>query len=88
MGNKSDITDSIKVTKEEIDSYCSQHNNMPYFATSAKDDINLDDAFEKVIELAYKRNTKNNEDGYFIPTKNVEIGKQQEVKKKLFVENY
>ena len=84
MGNKSDITDSIKVTKEEIDSYCNQHNNMPYFATSAKDNINLDDAFEKVGELACKRNTKNNENENFIPTNNVKIGKQQKVKKKTF----
>ena len=82
LGNKSDLSDSIKVTKEEIDAYCNSHNNMPYFATSAKDDINLTDAFDKVCDLAFERNTKNNEDDKFVPSKNVQIGKAPDTKKK------
>ena len=59
VGNKSDMKDDIKVTNEEIQAYCKEHNNMPYFATSAKDDINLEETFTKVADLAYERNTKN-----------------------------
>lgn len=82
LGNKSDMDTSIKVTKDEINDYCSKHNNMPYFETSAKNDVNLSDAFDKVADLAYERNTKNNGDENFIPTKNVQIGKAPEQKKK------
>ena len=57
-GNKSDMKEDIKVTNEEIEAYCKEHNNMPYFATSAKDDINLEETFNKLADLAYERNTQ------------------------------
>ena len=56
----------IKVSNEAIDNYCKEHNNMPYFATSAKEDINLEEAFNKVADMAFIRNTKNEET--FVPT--------------------
>ena len=30
FGNKSDMTNDIKVTKDQIKLYCDGHNNMPY----------------------------------------------------------
>ena len=59
IGNKCDLKDDIKVTNEEIEAYCKEHNNMPYFAASAKEDINLEEAFNKVADMAFIRNTKN-----------------------------
>jgi Ras-related protein Rab-7A len=66
LGNKSDMSSDIKVSNEAIDNYCKEHNNMPYFATSAKEDINLEEAFNKVADMAFIRNTKNEET--FVPT--------------------
>ena len=61
------MKDDIKITNEEIEAYCKEHNNMPYFATSAKEDIGLDETFSKVADLAYERVVKN-EDSY-VPDK-------------------
>jgi Ras-related protein Rab-7A len=66
LGNKSDMSSDIKVSNEAIENYCKEHNNMPYFATSAKEDINLEEAFNKVADMAFIRNTKNEET--FVPT--------------------
>ena len=65
VGNKSDMKDSIQVNNDEIVAYCKEHNNMPYFSTSAKEDINLDETFAKVADLAYERNVKNEDN--FVP---------------------
>ena len=67
VGNKSDMKDDIKVTNEEIEAYCKEHKNIPYFATSAKEDIGLEETFGKVADLAYERIIKN--DDNFVPEK-------------------
>ncbi len=81
VGNKNDIKDGVQVNKEEIDAYCADHNNMPYFSTSAKDDINLEETFAKVTDMAYERNAKN-EDNFVPETKFLKINKEQPKKKK------
>lgn len=80
LGNKSDLTDNIKVEKSDIENYCKEHNNMPYFETSAKDNVNLEEAFEKVAELAYGRYTKNEES--FVPEPKTLKLSSGEIKKK------
>ena len=81
LGNKSDIKNQIQINNEEIENYCKEHNNMPFFATSAKDNINLEEAFNKVTDLALERNTKNDET--FLPeTKNLKLNTQPPKKKK------
>ena len=82
LGNKSDMSNVITVKNEEIEAYCKEHNNMPYFSTSAKEDINLEEAFNKVADMAYIRNTQNEES--FVPTdtKYLKIGEKQPKKKK------
>ena len=42
----------IQVNNDEIEAYCREYNNKPYFSTSAKDDINLEETFAKVADLA------------------------------------
>ena len=56
LGNKSDLEIKRKVQESEINKYCESKLNMPYFETSAKDNINVEAAFEKVSELAFERN--------------------------------
>jgi len=81
LGNKSDMSNDMQVTQDEIDNYCKEHNNMPFFMTSAKDNINLEEAFNKVIDLAYDRSAKNDEN--FVPeVKNLKITQEPKKKKK------
>ena len=82
LGNKCDQESDIHVTKEQIDTYCKEHNNMPYFSTSAKDGINLEEAFDKVADLAFERYMKNEQDFSVPETKNLKIDKKEEPKKK------
>ena len=82
VGNKNDLKENIQVNNEEIEAYCKEHNNMPYFSTSAKDDVNLEETFSKVADMAYERNTKNEDN--FVPTetKFLKVNKEQPKKKK------
>jgi GTPase SAR1 family protein len=59
IGNKNDLKDIIQVKDEEINKYCSSHNNMPYFSCSAQNNDNVEEAFNKVADLAFDRHTKN-----------------------------
>ena len=57
LGNKSDKEDERKVPDTKIKQYCETKNNMPYFETSAKDNLNVDKAFTEIAQLAFKRNS-------------------------------
>ena len=48
--------------------------------TSAKDNINIDEAFNKIIDLAYERNSKNEDN--FVPVNNIKITREEPKKKK------
>ena len=61
LGNKCDKENDIKVPDSKIKQYCETKNNMPYFKTSAKDDIGVEQGFEEVAKLAFKRNSKDDE---------------------------
>ena len=54
FGNKCDLVENRKITKEEAESFAND-NNIPYFETSAKEDINLKEGFERIAEDAYTR---------------------------------
>ena len=80
VGNKSDMKDDIKVTNEEVEVYCKEHNNMPYFATSAKEDIGLEETFSKVADLAYERIIQGEDN--FVPEKPKYVQVTNQPKKK------
>ncbi|XP_043913071.1 ras-related protein Rab-9B-like [Protopterus annectens] len=48
LGNKIDINER-QVTSEEAQEWCLANGNYPYFETSAKDDTNVDAAFEEAV---------------------------------------
>jgi Ras-related protein Rab-7A len=77
LGNKCDKEGELKVSEQKIRSYCSQKSNMPYFETSAKDNINIETAFEEVSKLAFKRDQS---DIVYIPKTqvNLEQGKNKQ----------
>ena len=60
IGNKIDLKE-IEVKEEDIQNYCNSHNNMPYYLCSAQTSEKVEDAFLKVADLAFERNTQNDE---------------------------
>ena len=50
IGNKLDMNDNRNVNKEDIEQFCLE-NNINYFETSAKNNINIKEVFNKMIEL-------------------------------------
>ena len=72
IGNKSDLQSDMKVNDEDIHNYCKEHNNMPFFMCSAKDNVNLEEAFNKVVDMALEYNKKDDEN--FVPeVKNLQL---------------
>ena len=59
IGNKVDKTAERKVNAEEAKTWCKNNNDIPYFETSAKDRIQIEDAF---TEVAKKSATQIKED--------------------------
>lgn len=81
LGNKCDVETDNPVDKESIQKYCNEHNNMPFFPCSAKDNINLEEAFNKIVEMALENNKKN--DDNFVPEpQNLKLGQEPPKKKK------
>ena len=80
IGNKMDMEGEITVNNEDIQKYCKDHNNMPYFSASAKESTNVEEAFNKVADLAYEKNVKEEEE--FVPPSNINVQIQKPVQKK------
>ena len=57
FGNKCDLKDKRKVSEEEAKSFADQHG-IPYFETSVKDNINLEEGLDKILEDAYAKSGK------------------------------
>ena len=55
IGNKCDKSDERKVKKEQLKLYCESHNNIPYFETSAKNNVNVEKAFEEIARLSFRK---------------------------------
>jgi Ras-related protein Rab-7A len=61
IGNKADKESERKVPESKIKQYCASKNILSYFETSAKDNLNVEKAFEEVGRLAFKRDQKDEE---------------------------
>ena len=60
FGNKSDLVNERKVSKEEIDNLC-KSEDLEYFETSAKNNTGIKEGFTRIANLAFKlsRTVKN-----------------------------
>lgn len=56
LGNKIDVEDSKRViSSKKAQAYCANRGNLPYFETSAKEAIGVNQAFEVVARNALAR---------------------------------
>jgi small GTP-binding protein len=53
LGNKCDLSDSREVQKEDVEIFCNE-KKIDFLETSAKTNVNLDEAFKKMVELIFK----------------------------------
>jgi len=60
VGNKSDLEDRRKVSREEVDARIAQWGGVPYVETSAKNRTNVDKVF---FDLMREIRVRKNEDG-------------------------
>uniref|UniRef100_A0A673JBS5 Ras-related protein Rab-7a-like n=1 Tax=Sinocyclocheilus rhinocerous TaxID=307959 RepID=A0A673JBS5_9TELE len=54
LGNKIDL-ENRQVTTKRAQAWCQSKNNIPYFETSAKEAINVDQAFQTIARNALKQ---------------------------------
>lgn len=54
----------MQVTEKKAKSWCASKGNIPYFETSAKEDFNVDTAFQCVAKNALKND---NDDDVYLP---------------------
>ena len=56
VGNKYDLKHKIAVKKEDVEKFC-EEKNIEWIEVSAKENINLKEAFHKIIEIILKDKT-------------------------------
>ena len=59
VGNKSDLTEELLVKEKEMQDWCSEHGGLDYIETSAKDNVSVEEAFNKLIEKGMNREKVN-----------------------------
>lgn len=60
LGNKVDKEANRQVTAQEARAWCKENGDIPYFETSALENISVDNAFVEMAKLALKRESQNN----------------------------
>jgi len=55
LGNKVDLADRRQVGEDESRQWCLYHGGLPYYNTSAKDDINVEQVFKEAVQQWVKR---------------------------------
>jgi len=55
LGNKSDLSNRRQVAANKAKAWCSSKNDLPYFETSAKDALNVEQAFATIARNALAR---------------------------------
>jgi len=63
IGNKIDLEQSRVVSRKRAQTWCEQTGNIPYFETSAKEAINVEQAFQVVAKNAMKEEDEINLSG-------------------------
>ncbi len=67
LGNMIDKADSRRVSSEKAREWCAKNGDIPYFETSAKEGVNIEEAFQRVGELALEQERASSAAGAFVP---------------------
>jgi len=52
IGNKTDLSDTRAVSRKRAEGWCQSKNETPYFECSAKDNVNVEQAFQSIAKQA------------------------------------
>ena len=66
IGNKIDKEGNKSIINSRAQLWCSKHGNIPYFETSATENVSVEEAFFKVAKLAFEKHNLN-KPSFFIP---------------------
>jgi len=58
LGNKIDLEQQRVVSQKRAIAWCQSKGNIPYFETSAKEAIHVDQAFQTIAKLAFEQEKK------------------------------
>lgn len=59
IGNKVDREPERKVSAQKAEEWCKENNDMQYFETSAKDGVQVNEAFIEMVKMGIKRESSN-----------------------------
>ena len=59
IGNKVDRESDRKVSKQKALEWCKENNDMPYFETSAKEGVSVNEAFIDMVRRGIQRESTN-----------------------------
>jgi len=74
LGNKIDVESQRVVSQKRASSWCQSHGNIPYFETSAKEAINVEQAFQTIAKNALKQEQ---DDGEIFLPEGIVLGQNQ-----------
>merc|ERR1711924_116118 len=75
LGNKCDMDDKRKVSKQRAQQWAASKNDMPFHETSAAQAHNVDVAFQEIARRAMKQEKKE-EPAYFPPSEYLTLNNQ------------
>lgn len=71
LGNKVDMEDKRRVTKQMANEFCNARHNIQFFETSAKEAIGVENAFKQIAIIALSRDAEDETDSYAPATVNL-----------------
>lgn len=79
LGNKVDQgADKRMVTQKRAQAYCQSRGNMPYFETSAKEAINVEQAFDVIARNALAQEESEEFPGDFSDPININLNEEKD----------
>lgn len=79
LGNKVDMGEERRmISQKRATTYCQQRGNMPYFETSAKDNVNVEQAFEVIARNALMQEESEEYGGDFSDPININLDQERD----------